>query len=84
MLRSVIICDYLAVLTRGKSTFSVMVSELVLQSVNGVYCSTLVSHGAFEWAVSHGIQTVPKEDLITGLFCRLCWPYIEYLRENSL
>jgi hypothetical protein len=28
--------------------------------------STLVSHGAWDWAVSHGIQTVPREDLITG------------------
>lgn len=28
--------------------------------------STLVAHGALDWAVSHGIQTVPREDLITG------------------
>jgi len=29
-------------------------------------CSTLVAHGAYDWAARHDLHTIAKDDLITG------------------
>jgi len=47
---------------------NVVVNVLITYDVL-LRCSTLVAHGAYDWAARHDLHTTANDDLITGDTC---------------